>query len=745
MKRPASARVWKVNLAAWLFICGSVVASPAVAGSPPDIQEIDRVLPIIASASEAGASHRPPSALRDQVVRICLDRVARLDFIAVGADAGLEAEVLRRRVERQVDERLKAALVVSSGPRRRANLMAVLRWATSDRTAHWFIAAWLDHKPVGAYSPGSDTEEHELEKPPPLSSHLTSVSQSPLRIVPDKSAVIQEEGGAGAGNKVVDAGEWVELDIAIHNIGRRSWYSSSAWIHARHPCAWTDRKREHVLAEMPPTQGMSTVRAWVYFSRACSDGEEVGFSIRVLDSRRARKTALELQMSIRPTNVGEPRPRAFLDADLPGTSDGSNARKLGPGGRIEASIDLEGVPAIVVKGGMWASLPTNASSLVKGTMRSSRTEREGLVLYGGDDIDLVATGRSEFERLRIESDSRWLEPRAGTLWIACEVRLAVASPLGRFSKPEPSEARTRRAARTPPTGEQVARLARESIVLVPRAAKPRAPGAVASADGVEAVFDDERFLKGYAKLLGPAPPAASAPTKRHPPVWYVTRYYLAIPLSDVVVKQPDPEPEPEPEPAPAVVVAEPRPKRTPATRTWDAVAGLTVAGYQTMGDELWASSSLTLVGPSVRLEFGYDHLRWFARAEYLLGADDGVARQGVVGGAPPEASAVPVDFSEFNLGGGVGYDLDLDPLHIQPHGFAGLQIRQLTRGSDETSVAGFRLELGVSSRIRLSKWVAINVLEFGFSASTASPTTGGVDAVGGTGWTGTAGVVVFLP
>ena len=105
-------------------------------------------------------------------------------------------------------------------------------------------------------------------------------------------------GGAGQGNGVLDAGEWVNLGLAIYNDSNRPFFSSSAWMVSGHECAWVPNAYEIEVQEGPAQVTQSTnageakepttepLHSWVYLSDTCEDMTVVPLQVEVLDTHR---------------------------------------------------------------------------------------------------------------------------------------------------------------------------------------------------------------------------------------------------------------------------------------------------------------------------------------------------------------------------------------------------------------------------------------------------------------------------
>lgn len=158
-----------------------------------------------------------------------------------------------------------------------------------------------------------------------------------LRPVVSSAALGADWGGPGEGNGVVDAGEWVTFSIAIENVSRDPWYSSSAWVKSAHECAWSAPGREVELPEIEPG-GVASLEISAYFSEACPERTRVPFLVEVRDSLRTPSQALTMDVGLRVSNVGAGLLRApTFDRDVPGSSDAEESKRLVANQRLELS------------------------------------------------------------------------------------------------------------------------------------------------------------------------------------------------------------------------------------------------------------------------------------------------------------------------------------------------------------------------------------------------------------------------
>jgi hypothetical protein len=197
---------------------------------------------------------------------------------------------------------------------------ALLRLTSSTNEAHRYLARWLDFK-----KPGSYLSKTKRGSPPRVSAQITtSSSDGRLKFVDDGVKLGAEMGGAGEGNGVLDAGEWVQLQVGVYNNDARPFFSSSAWVQSGDACAWVRPAAEIVMAELPakdeeadeddhPSQGLES---WVYLSNSCADGARVPLNVQIKDTHRASAKPIVLSLTLKVANRTNGRAAAFMVASV---------------------------------------------------------------------------------------------------------------------------------------------------------------------------------------------------------------------------------------------------------------------------------------------------------------------------------------------------------------------------------------------------------------------------------------------
>ncbi len=159
-----------------------------------------------------------------------------------------------------------------------------------------------------------------------------------------------EFGGGGSRNGRPDAGEWVELDIALMRRPKLPLFSTSAFeIKTTSMCVWMDRDREQELGEFRDGDRPASVKIEAWISHECADAGKIGFSMQIADSgwRNGAREPLTFDLRIDKPPVARDF-RARLESDLPGYSQGAQTPRIHPKRHFELSIGLEASGADLV-------------------------------------------------------------------------------------------------------------------------------------------------------------------------------------------------------------------------------------------------------------------------------------------------------------------------------------------------------------------------------------------------------------
>ena len=535
------------------------------------------------------AHHRPPEELRKAFTTTLLASARDLGARkGLGEDARIGTDEFSGFVDDLVEEALDKRWAKVRQRRNAGALAGLARLASGDRWAEHVLAAWLGvSEPEEVEASAEGTGER-----PRLASQLSSSSRGTIRLRPDLSSIAAESGGPGAGNGVVDAGEWIQLSLALENTGGAPWFSTSAWVESGHDCLFADAQVEHELSEFGAGE-TAALESWVYLSRDCPDDTSLRLVLR--DTHRAHTGDLEIAVRLAPRTALDARlSGTLIDADVPGSSD-KGEPSLEAGRRIEIASDLELVRGQAQDATMVYVLdPTTLELMASADLREvpmhRRTSRS---FEAGDDLDIEGAAGDAFSSALsgLRYRSRWFQGDSSTVWIGTDTTLWAMSP----DPPDGGPAATLAngpPSLTPADFEAIGALVHEHLRLVASPTAPELPGAVAAAEGYEVLFDRDGFLEGLGRLAGPAIaeiPDAGASRPRQ--VAYRFRHYVALdvegpayPAYEPPVVEDDPEPEAirhDPEPPPMIEDRDPRTvfHLNPASIQWRQIGGLQLSTY----------------------------------------------------------------------------------------------------------------------------------------------------------------------
>jgi hypothetical protein len=709
------------------------------------------------TAANLAAAAQPPSALPSDVAAVAelfgvIDGelatdnpdAARLEtrflrVVEAGCDQVLKESAIRdlssgdrKALSDDVLERVTSLLqgaLATTGLERRRALEALGRRATTRALPAEVVNRWLGFRdgPEG----GRTEKRPGAEGGPSIASQVTAVGGvGDLKLLAKEGRLLEEVGGAGAGNGVIDTGEWVHLSFEVANPSPRPWFSSSVVGRADGVCLWTSGELVQ-LAELPAVSGRGSVDFWVYVSRDCTGGSR-GIKLGIRDTHRTPSVEMELLAIVRPVDVAAPRllnPR--MDSDELGSSDGSRSREVVPGLRFEYSLDVAtpGIESATVRTNYAA--PADLKPLFwEFNYNDLPLGRDSdRIFRAADDLDVTIVGRKNFESTILEARAsrRWVTGRwPGRLWLAVDTDLEVAPPGERLAAPvQPPRI-------TPPTpleDEKVVALVRKYLSLAPHPVPLVLPDAVAAASGYEVVFDASRFALDYHALAWPTSPVA-APEANRGPLKYRYRLYQSLPLMAVGVKEPPPpvvRPAPAPRPAAVAKVAPPAPPppENPIGFVFD--LGGTWTGYPASAGVdagIFGSTALVDVASvSARLVIG---IEWVFISRLAYGRD-GRRNYG----------AAEINFQETTVELGVGYVVELTPaVALVPRGSVMLHFRNLTGSGSQTIPA---LEAGATLRGKLGDAFGLYA-DLGGQLGPPGPAT----LVGGFGFRVGAGISIYF-
>jgi hypothetical protein len=522
--------------------------------------------------------------------RMVLDRALAIgEHQGITETARLDSKDFKRFTVKWVGPQVKKAASISNVRDRREAWYDLLRVSSTDGNAHALLAAWMDFE-----APASYLSKTKRGDPPRISSQLTvSSSDGRLQIHTPNVTLGGELGGAGQGNGVIDAGEWINLGLAIYNDSNLPFFSSSAWIVSGHACAWVPKAYEIELQEMParevqldalgrekapPTEALST---WIYLSETCADKAIVPLQIKVLDTHRAASTPVVMAVNLRVRNRGQAEVVDYLvDSDQPGWSDNAPLPEVDTGRVFELSHGIATSPVELMSARAAWAVRKDLGAIFK----SQKPAAEPLLSSGpgrfmaGDDLDLITHDLREYDIAvqAVADDLKWDSLDDAQTWYATDTEILYQTPDPPIEAPPP-----------PPPPEvcdnyldddldgkhdcQDSDCAEEPVCNVPapvafkalydiwvanasivaNPAKPTIPGAIDAVEpGYELVLDQEMLALQYQCLIDETPLSECGlivcpecdeeekaekekpvvDTGRDPAVAYVHRNYFTIPL-----------------------------------------------------------------------------------------------------------------------------------------------------------------------------------------------------------------------
>ena len=221
-----------------------------------------------------------------------------------------------------------------------------------------------------------------------------------FRLRPEESTIVAETGTAGNGNGKVDAGEWVQLSVALSSESRQPAYSTSAWVSSRASCVWVKERDELVVPEF--RGGTSAITFWVYISEDCPAGKTVPLTISVEDTwvnpKQPERLNFGLKVQSRPLMSGIVH---RIDGDTPGWSREQDTDRLVPSKRYELRVDAQLTGTSMAE--MKYVMPTINGGLdvMPDSYVVSPMVRTGSTFIASDDLD--------FKTPSLQQSTKWLE------------------------------------------------------------------------------------------------------------------------------------------------------------------------------------------------------------------------------------------------------------------------------------------------------------------------------------------------
>jgi hypothetical protein len=551
-----------------------VASAPAVASFPDDILRIRAAHELLMDHRiRQSEPRRIVNLLSDITMTHCLSVLSRsriVDHVSPRRGA------IREAITRAIDHQLQSA---GDSPEA---LLGILREFSSPQTAERILSAELGFPERLTRENANITYEADFH-PKPLVQGLAPRLDAQMTVQADRgpislmttSQIVEESGGSGAGNQVIDAGEWVRFQFLLQNQGDRPLFSTSLFVESDDPCVFVDTGREQVLAEMTEKSAHSDASVWVYFSSSCTDSTPREIVLRLLDTHVMPDIPQQIRLQFQPRRDLHARlSDVTFDTDIPGHSDGSNSRSLTPGLHFELSTGLTLETTETGSAHMRMAIPPDTRNLFASlTYRHLHMTAEGSGRFlPGDDVDGVVLPSELLENAlsRLSGSQTWYDPhQGGILWVAAESLVALPSP---NSPPTPMPIqRARRAAvdrsrerksKSGPTAEvhaeasiptpagehchagtaipgpQLISMLRPFVSLTPRVARTMENNGILATDGYEVVIDRDGFLQAYRALLEPRAPLAPPPSG-NAPVLYRFRHYIPLDLPPIRTR-PDP-------------------------------------------------------------------------------------------------------------------------------------------------------------------------------------------------------------
>lgn len=571
----------------WISTCLGLLAAPALA-APNDIE-------IIANAADAIDTHigLEGSEAEKQFIslftRMVLDRTLAIgDEQGITEVAGLKSKEFKAHTLKWVKPMVsKAALTRDEGKRRDA-WYELLRIASTDSNAHALLASWMDFE-----APASYLAKAKRGTPPRISSQVSaSSSDGRLKVYEPNITLSGEIGGAGQGNGVLDAGEWVNLGLAIYNDSARPFFSSSAWVVSGHNCAWVPKAYEIEVQELParvdevsvsgkkkvpPTEPLTS---WVYLSDSCADKSVVPLQVKVLDTHRAPKTPIILSVNLNVRNRGQATVTDFLvDTDQPGWSDNTPMPEVD----VEREFEMSHVLQTSSSGLLSARAAWAIRKDLAKIFKETKPAGEELLPTGsgrfiaGDDLDLKTHELEEYDLAvqAVADELEWESLEDARVWFATDSEVLFETPDPPIEAPPPpppevcdnyldddgdgkhdcqdSDCKEEKVCNLPsPVGFQdLYNIVAANASIVASPGKVSIPGAVEAVEpGYELVLDKDQLAQQYQCLINQIPlkdcgkvicpdcveekvekkEKVVVDTGRDPAVAYVYRNYFTIPL-----------------------------------------------------------------------------------------------------------------------------------------------------------------------------------------------------------------------
>ncbi len=362
-------------LSIWLCLCSANALAEDPAGVGERAPDVARVAALDAALRAVG-KNVPETRARAELTGL-LFAPALERALSVAGRSGLGALVAGRKGELGAALRELAEGWAEDARARKAEAGdtpwgPALRAATSDRAAEDMLAGWLGFAPVGRLPVDGTGILAHGEKQVEVQGAAPVGRAGQARAVPNKLLAAQvvasdtdarvgirledcslasEMGGSGHGNGVLDAGEWVQLELVVVNGSDEAVPEGEARLRALGGCAYADRELEHHLPEMAPFGGRASLRAWVFLGRCPSTeehlvvleleqvegpgGDPLAQTLRLLPHQHEPVSVRELRLGAsREVGGGSSRAELLVAADA--STEDALERKLRPSDQASA-------------------------------------------------------------------------------------------------------------------------------------------------------------------------------------------------------------------------------------------------------------------------------------------------------------------------------------------------------------------------------------------------------------------------
>ena len=507
--------------------------------APTDLQGISA-----ASKAISDNAHLEGSDAKQELLGVFTNLIVH-NAIVIGDAQGISEKAKLRStgfhgyVKKRVLGRVEKVARIEDKDDRTDEWYALLRLTSSTNEAHHNLARWLDFKKPGAY-----LSKIRRGSPPRVSAQITtSSSDGRLKFVDNGVKLGAEMGGAGEGNGVLDAGEWVQLQVGVYNNDARPFFSSSAWVQSGHACAWVRPAEEIVMAELPakveetdeedhPSQGLES---WVYLSNSCADGARVPLNVQIKDTHRASAEPIVLALTLKVANRTNGRAAAFMvDTDVPGMSDGRKMREVRASREFEISHGWAVNPKRVLSARSGWGVHEDLASVVdkQAPALEPMFAAEPGYFLPGDDYDFEMVKPSDYDRILqgVADNKEWTELDDSRAWFATDTEVLFETPDPPMNVAEviadevcdnyldddgdgkhdcqDSDCKTDKACNlpTPPAFEQLLNIFKGNMSIEANPASPTLTGAVLAVEpGYELVVNQKKIQTQYACVVAGIP------------------------------------------------------------------------------------------------------------------------------------------------------------------------------------------------------------------------------------------------